>query len=99
MDVERALIRRHRHFVEVSADGRQRRRMIGVLARRDAEEIALAEPGRCGLDRKRRPDLDELLALLYLQLDEPFGHGLGTRESHVLQMLVELRSGSQDLKS
>src|SRR3546814_19491641 len=49
MDVERALNRRDRHFVEVSADGRQRRRMIGVLARRDAAEIDLAEPGR---DRK-----------------------------------------------
>src|SRR3546814_6344650 len=46
VDIERALNRRDRHFVEIGADRRQRRRMIGVLARRDAAEINLAEPWR-----------------------------------------------------
>src|SRR3546814_4200121 len=71
--------------------------MIGVLARRDAAEIDLAEPGRGGLDRNRRQEFDEVLEFLDLQLVEPFGADRGDRERHVLQILFALRRGDHDV--
>ena len=84
VDVERALNRRDRHFVEIGADGRQRRRVVGILARRDATEIDLAEPRRERLDRYRRQEFDDVLKFLDLQLAQPLVADRGDRQRHIL---------------
>ena len=90
MQIERTLNRGDWQFIEVGADGRQRCRVVGVLARSNAAEIDLGETGAALLDRDRWQELNNVGKFFDLQLVKLFGADCSNRDWHILQILFAL---------
>jgi hypothetical protein len=96
LDVERTLDRRDGLFVEVHADGRQRSRVVRVLAARDAAHVRTREAGSRALIRNVRQEFHVVAEVVDLELREL---GLADRldaERNVLQAFRALLRGDDD---
>ena len=96
MDIERPADGRHRLFVEVGADARQRARVVAVAAGRDPAHVDGGQAGLGGLEADRRQLLGIILEVGDVELVEAAGADRLNRDRNVLKVFLALGRGDDD---
>ena len=96
VQIERALDRGDRLFVEIDADAGQRTGVVAVAAAGDAAHVDLTEARAVRSDRHARQQLGVVLEIVDLQFVELLGTDHVEADRHVLRVLGALLRGDGD---